>query len=502
MSHKLFDNFLKDKLGQYDSGAPMHVWERIREKEKDDKKTFFWWKKYFLVGIVLLSLSALGYLVWQSVSSEINTTGHQNSTNALVNNNQPATTENSSTSVSTEDQDMNTNTKTNENITAQQTQGALTKPVQNNNDNNETNQPASVRGTLANNVTIISQTRKTGNSLKGNIQLSKKEIKDGDAAISGNQQQSFSGSAKKKNTILQTKKKDLVNPYSISLAGNEYERRPFTFKFQTGNVAQPNNKPTCPTINGPRRNDWYLEVYGSPDYTLRSFSNPALFNNYVSYRKTNEDNRNGFSAGLRIAKNFGEKTVVKAGVNYSQINERLKLISQNEKQFTQIITIRTVIRAPGDTLFIRDTSYFEQTGTRYRTTYNRYRFIDIPVLFSYEFGNPEIVAFAVNAGPVFNISSFYRGEVLDTFLRPVKISTNSGSGVNNWRSNIGIGMYTSFSVYKHVNSRLQIFAEPYFRYNFRPVSQNTGIVNQRYSISGMQLGIRYKLNSTRQRYRY
>jgi hypothetical protein len=234
---------------------------------------------------------------------------------------------------------------------------------------------------------------------------------------------------------------------------------------------------------------------------MRSFSNPSDLNNYIAKRRTTEDNRNGFSAGIRLAKNIGEKTVIKAGVNYSQINERLRIINENEKQLTQIITIRTVIRAPGDTLFIRDTTYFEQNGTRYRTTHNRYRFIDLPIIFSYEFGNPEILAFSVNAGTVFNITSFYHGEVLDTTFTPVKISTAKGSGANNWRSNIGIGVFASFAVYKRINERLQIFGEPYFRYNFKPVTQNTNIVNQRYSTSGMQLGIRYNLYSGRQRYR-
>lgn len=504
MSDQLFDKFMRDKLDHYDSGAPMHVWERIREKEKDDKKAFFWWKKYLLVGVVLLGISALGYLVWGSIKNEINAPNQQSANIAVNNdnNNHSKTVTAGETVISASTDHQNNNTSVKENSTAQENEGMFREPQSNKSDNNQINQPLPVNNNTTNksNRTIQNKKTSTGNIFTTNSQLQGKKVKN-DVVTDVNQHQSFSGSVKT-NTTFQTKKKEFAGPYLISLAGNEYERRPFVFNFQTGTIAQPNNKPTCPTINGPRRNDWYLEVYGSPDYTVRSFSNPVAFNNYVSYRKANEDNRNGFSGGIRIAKNIGEKTLLKAGVNYSQINERLRLVSQNEKQFTQIITIRTVIRAPGDTLFIRDTSFFEQTGTRYRTTYNRYRFVDIPVLFSYEFGNPDILSFAVNAGPVINVTSFYRGEVLDTLLRPVKISTNSGNGVNNWRSNIGIGMYASFSMYKHVNSRLQIFAEPYFRYNFKPVSQNTGIVNQRYSISGMQLGIRYKLNSTRQRYRY
>jgi hypothetical protein len=494
MSNQLFDQFLKEKLDDYDSGAPMHVWERIREKEKDDKKVFFWWKSALLIGFVLLSVSAIGYFAWNAGSKKIITATNEN-TNTTVNENTKsenetiAQTNSSSNSSAQENSDTNNGVRTIAEVKESKTQKEISETAD--------------MGLKNDQPTKISTPISTG---KKDLQkASKQNISVGkDRSATGSGAQHSSATSTNKATISQPIQNNTTgNYYSISLVGNELQRNYLPFGVKPGTIAQNNQKPTCPTINGPRRNDWYLEVYGSPDYTMRSFSNSSpVFNNYISYRKENEDSRNGFSAGVRIAKNLGEKTVLKTGINYSQINERLQLVTQNEKQITQIVTIRTIIRGIGDTLFIRDTSYFEQSGTRYRTTYNRYRFIDIPVLFSYEFGNPDIVSFAINAGPVINVTSFYRGEVLDTLLRPVKISTNTGVGVNNWRNNIGLGVIASFSVYKRINSNMQIFAEPYFRYNFKPVSQNINLVNQRYSISGMQLGIRYKFNSTRQRYRY
>ncbi len=493
MKDQLFDDFVKDKLGQYDSGAPMQVWERIREKEKDDKKGFFFFRRYFLTGIALAALTGIGFLTWNSNSkiaqAELQTTTlSQSNTNNNKKNIIPTAAENSSLS---------------------QQQNELTTGLKSAEKNQE-NEPAD------NNVVINDD--KTVNTGGYSLTAEQAEIQNSSVINHSNNRKQKTG-IKEKKLITVTKEK-FVTSASLenepktgnTILANETKEYALNFtdlaayrltlqKFQIGNIPQQNIRPGCPTITGPRRNDLYIEVYGSPDYTMRSFSSPANLNGYIAQRRTSENNRNGFSAGVRIAKNIGEKTLIKAGVNYSQINERLRIINANEKQITQIITIRTVIRAPGDTLFIRDTTYFEQNGTRYRTTYNRYRFIDLPVIFSYEFGNPEILAFAVNAGPVFNITSFYRGEVLDTTLAPVKISTAKGNGANNWRSNIGIGVFASFAMYKRVNERLQVFAEPYFRYNFKPVTQNANIVNQRYSTSGMQLGIRYNLYSGRQRYR-
>lgn len=491
MTDQLFDDFVKGKLEHYDSGAPMHVWERIREKEKDDRKGFFFFRRFLLAGILLLTLTGIGYFAAKQVKNN-------ETTNAAA---QP-----SATSIDASKQKANSNnhqqnnpvdqstTPGNNSTTASEKQtenNQHSTPVTSTITKNETTVHNQLTGFTANTKTASSKNKVFANRLfnrtskqKSIKQINQQPAKDNVAA-------NDDPSVTNQQTQPQYKRLDLANAIKKFAAGNLH---PASIPY---NVKQPG----CPTVNGPVRNDLYIEVYGSPDYTLRTFSNTSVYDNYVTERRTVENNRNGFSAGVRIVKNIGEKFLIKGGVNYSQINERLHLINYNEKQLTQVITIRTVIRAPGDTLFIRDTTYFEQTGTRYRTTYNRYRFIDIPVIFSYEFGNPEILSFSVNAGPVFNITSFYKGSVLDTAYSPVQISTSKGNGPNNWRSNIGVGVFASFSIYKPVGNRLQLFAEPYFRYNLRPVTQSSNFVVQRYSVSGMQLGLRYNLHSGRQRYR-
>jgi len=486
MTDKLFDDFVKDKLKSYDSGAPMHVWERIREKDKSDKKGFFFFRRYFLTGIALLALTGIAYLTWNAVSNNKNVKDYS--------------TKNEKIKIQQENKNQNS------------TEINKIQKAQNINTGTEKEEIGKASNIPADNQ-LQTENVENKNNISTSVNTSTAVIKDSDLKYRNKFNQTvFNKRVNNKQSsitfITEDKNPDLVMP-SVKTVVKEWALNftdPAAFKFSKrnfniGNVPQPNNKPSCPTISGPRRNDLYIEVYGSPDYTLRSFSNTSAFNGYVAQRKTTEDNRNGFSTGVRIAKNINEKMLLKAGFNYSQINERLRVINENEKQLTQIITIRTIIRAPGDTLFIRDTTYFEQTGTRYRTFYNRYRFIDLPIMFSYEFGNPDLLSFAINAGPVINIASFYKGSILDTGYNPVQITTAKGSAANNWRHNIGIGFMGSIAVYKRMNERLQVFAEPYFRYNFKPVTQNSNVVNQRYFISGMQLGLRYNLHNERQRFR-
>lgn len=479
MTDKLFDEFIKSKLERYDSGAPMHVWERM-QKEKDDRRGFFLLnKRYWLLAIGVLLMISTGVILLETKSKQINQTFVQKNTIADEQNLKvvPVTTTDGSASDKTA-------TSSNQSLNTTSTVTASA---------NETLVPASLTKTdfvsngKAKNKLFIK-------SAATPPVYSNKRFNQSNSVVNTSATSNQTSTPQS----VQEPSSDATNTLQLTGSSLRNQKKPI---LKLGTIALPQNKPSCPTINGPRRRDLYLEFYIAPDYNVRSINASNTSPSYLAERKNTEDYRTSYSAGVRLVKNLGEKTLIKTGVNYSQINERLKLVTENSRQLTQIITIRTVVRSPGDTLFIRDTMYYEQTGTRYRTTYNRYRFIDLPVIFSYEFGNPELIHFAINAGPVFNITSMYSGEVLDSAYKPVRISTASGSNANHWRSNIGIGMFASVSIYKRLNDRVHLFGEPYMRYNFNPVTQSTNYVKQRYIITGMQLGIRYNLLPKGQRYR-
>jgi hypothetical protein len=481
MTDKLFDQFLKSKLEHYDSGAPMHVWERIKDDKDRRPKGFLFWRNRYIMLLAGLLLTGV--------------TAH-----VVLNNNETVAPMATTTAAGVE--------TTKQKKSANEPDATLQQPIATQ-DKNESL-------TVSNNQTANTQAQSTLSNTSVTTRVSfdndKSPVavqKDKPHAGSGVSSTNLQLIKNKKNSRFTTKSatvvnNDLVNTpvreQVLSIAG--FSRNDNTIpKFRLGNISMPQNKPTCPTINGPRRRDFYLEAYASPDYNVRTIEAGGISSSYINERNQTEKYRTSFSTGVRLVKNLGEKTLIKGGINYTQINERLRMVSENSKQLTQIITIRTVVRSPGDTLFVRDTMYYEQTGTRYRTTYNRYRFIDVPVIFSYEFGDPELMHFAVNAGPVFNIVSFYNGEVLDTSYRPLAISTKSGTNVNNWRNSIGMGMFASISVFKKLNDRIHLFGEPYVRYNFNPVTQQNSFMKQRYLITGMQLGIRYNFIPPGQRYK-
>jgi hypothetical protein len=476
MKEESFESYIKEKLEQYDSGAPMHVWERIKKEKEERKYGFFFLKRYGWFLILAPIIMGVGYFLYNSFSdttavpvasvpSQAEPTpaskqvssvpNHQAVSEQTVSDPVYATTEHSVTERST-DRKVGTG---DEHIASGSS-------------------PSKGDGVAYN--PVLQEPKSTVLKVKPRVQWNHNRKQQTERQNLQVSHAPLDGAAFNLGYLRQENK--YVNPFQI---------HPLQTSVKT-------LLPGCaPLRTG--RNDLYLEVYAGPDRSIRNFSSTARPANYITQRMSVENNRMGYSIGVRLSKTMGERTLMKTGVNYSQINEQMKLVTEKEKRLTQIISIRIVVRAPGDTLRVRDTSYFEQTGTNYRTTYNRFRFVDVPVLFSYEFGNQDRISFALTAGLVFNIVSFYKGEVLDTSFLPVPITTREGKGVNNWRSNIGYGFYAGLTIQKYVSPNLNAFAEPYIRYNVTPVSQNDSYIQQRYSVFGLQLGVRYNLFANRQR---
>jgi len=249
----------------------------------------------------------------------------------------------------------------------------------------------------------------------------------------------------------------------------------------------------CPSAFGDRKNDWFVEAYVSPDYAIKTTK--GLDDEYLRRKDSTESFRSAFTAGIRLSKNIGENLMLKTGLQFSQINEKFNLRTENERKQVTVITIRTIVRAPGDTLRISDTSTLEQIGYRVKTTFNRYRSLDIPVIIGYEWGNDNFRT-SINTGLIFNLQSWQQGDMLDTTYNAVSFD-KAGSQV--FKKNIGLGIYASASFLKRISSNSEIFAEPYVRYNISNMTNTGSPFNQRFHVAGINIGLRYKINGGGQR---
>jgi len=239
--------------------------------------------------------------------------------------------------------------------------------------------------------------------------------------------------------------------------------------------------PRCPGVEKDAAgNKKYVEFYGGPDYAFRSLHDTGN-SAYLQKRKESTGFKSGFSAGVRYTRVFNNSMSIRGGINFSQINEKFKYNQGNVVQVTYIINTN------GDTI-----GSYTTTGSRYKTTINRYRSIDIPIVVGYEVGNGKLHA-NINAGAMINIYSWQNGDMLDMAGNPVSITTGKGSSPYQFKTNAGIGFIGAVSVYYKLNERLHIMAEPYFRYNLSQMNKETITLKQKYQTAGLRLGIRLDL---------
>jgi hypothetical protein len=227
-------------------------------------------------------------------------------------------------------------------------------------------------------------------------------------------------------------------------------------------------------------NQQYVEIYGGPDYAFRKYEDTGR-SLYLQKRKESTSFQSAFSAGLRYTRVFSNSMSFRTGLNYSQINEKFTFTDGN------IVQLVYMIDANGDT-----TGSFTSTSTRFKTTYNKFRMLDIPIVIGYEMGNGRLQA-NINAGVIMNIYSWQKGDVLDNSFQPVNINTSGTNSPYQFKTNIGLGFLGAVSLYYKLNDRFHLLAEPYYRHNFSPVSKSEITFKQKYNLAGLRLGLRLNL---------
>jgi hypothetical protein len=475
MTDNQFDNFFREKLRDHTAPVPVGLWEKIRPEKEKRPKGFFLRKingtglmvAALLVGTVIIGLHTYQYR--SSVPA------------ADVALNKPTT---------------NSNTNTNPNLNNSTSEKNSTLPPSKSNTIISTDSMIEVESdptniVVKNEVVVATNKETTTKEIAMNHAT---PIVDRSFNLSASNDQftisnDYTSEAINYVTAHVNQEALYFNPPSFSSANGKINKNLAANghdKFIKSTII------VCPTIRG-RSNfnsDWGLEMFASPDYSIKSVSNVSASQQYLDKKDSSEQMQIGYSAGIRLVKPLNEHILLKTGFQYSQMNQKFSYRNENEIKTTTVITTRTIIRSPGDTVHVTDTSTLQQIGYSIKTIHNHYRSIDIPLTLGYQFGNEDL-SIGINAGVIFNISSWYQGEILDTSLASVPISKVSSSI---YKSNIGMGLYSSISVLKRVNENTQLFFEPYFRYNLSNMTNSQSPYNQKFQVGGLAIGLRFSLN--------
>lgn len=468
-NNQQFDEHIKEQFSNYSPDVHPRIWENI-VAERDRRKPVGFWVSIFnsrnnllLVGL-LIAISTTG--TWLYVNNGFNSTDTKTSSEkSIVSNNDQQSA------------DKNKLSDNNNNIDQSGTTTTLNTDNTTSENNTSTSNNLSLSTTGGTKVRISSPaTDDQQNAVENNNPVNKKK---------------FTGVSSSLN--IKTQSPDMAEDNDDDLTGQGTLLGRLTFNAEKMTASRKKRNPSslsfnpiiylpgCPSLERDAAgNKKYFEIYGGPDYAFRSLSDTGN-SAYLQKRKESTKFKSGFSAGIRYTKVFNNSMSVRGGVNYSQINEKFTFAQGNLVQVTYIIN------ANGDT-----TGSYTTTGTRYKTTINKYRSIDVPLVVGYELGNGKLHA-NINAGAIINIYSWQKGEVLDASLNPVNITTGKNSSPYQFKTNAGVGFIGAVSVYYKLNDRLHVMAEPYFRYNFTPMNKESITLKQKYHTAGLRLGIRLDL---------
>ncbi|MDP1844177.1 MAG: outer membrane beta-barrel protein [Sediminibacterium sp.] len=497
-----FDAFLKDKLENISAAVPVDMWDRIKPEEEDRKRFFFMMPRATMVAASLLLLIITGsvsaYLYYQKIllpqkATETNSVNQPSTLSNGQKNNQPNNKNNSliPTTGNETNEEPGTSTKP-ESIPLIEAEESKEHSVKEEASKNSI--PTSentIKKIIANKFNNTGKYKNTNpfstlpraNNFGNNLQPA--PISSGNTTASS----SINNIADNEEAYIQTTKFDasFMNQQKKFSLYKSLEKE-IAYKNHAGTIK---NVVICPSDRKMRNTNWDLEVYASPDYAFKSVSSNSATQQFMDRKDSSETARVSFSAGFRIVKPINDHFSIKTGLNYSQINEAFTYRTENEIKTTTVITVRNITLANGTTVTVSDTSILQQIGFKTNTVKNRYKSIDVPVLLGYQFGNDDF-RIGINAGLMINLSSWYQGVILDTALTATPITKDNNVV---YKNNIGLGIYTGINISKRINYNTSIFAEPYLRYNLSNMTTPQSSYNQRMTIGGLAIGLKFNLNN-------
>ncbi len=512
-----FDNFINNKTVDFSSSYSAEIWPAIAAAlpKKECRRPVAYWENLVSGIFLILAYSLLTYGLY----------------NQFTNSKNKALPKNSTTIVTQSDDDNSTkNIGTENTITTDEQSQANAKPLNKTSttENNLTEPRLEDKTTLAKtsdnkNTKIATSTISKKNTIKGfgnstSTSYNTLTLNKNSKLKSSNKIKTIQPNFNASNNInlaespMDNGLQSIISPINNTEPNFETnynlltERQLFNAKMNKAiysNISKLNYTKIvgipCPTINGYSEKpftNWFGEIYTSALYPIASIpKNPsAKLNNDSSNSKLSSTL--SYNAGFNIGTNLGSNMLIRTGAAYTQWNQKFSFTNTVERRFITTIIERKVIINPGDTLIIRDTTLVEQIGKRTIINRNRFKNIDIPLLFSYKLGGNGSTL-NITAGAIFNIRSWAKGSIADSLNLPLNISNYNGKPV--YKTNLGISLYAGATFLKNLNDRMDIYTEPHIRYQFQNMTNNGVWFKQKMIVPGISFGIRYHFISGGQR---
>jgi len=454
MTENQFDEFFRNKLGDYSSKVPDDMWQRIKQKKDRDRTVFI-----LLLLLLLVTGGATSYFIFTDKETP-------NSNLALS---QKKSVEHSDNKTS-----FNKNQK-HETITAQNDTASL----------NQKKNPFIIDEITKhelNSATVYPSKRNNSKNVEENfLKQNEIEITQNNLSTANLSQQniSFNNADSLKNNFANENAKpdDEVVIKKEELKTSMIKKDSLKEEQKNAQVYKSEKNSHSPIINKA-----FFEVYASPDIPVsRTSGNHA----YLQHKDSTSNMQLSYTFGARIGALIGEHFVIKTGLQYSQVNEKFNYTKKNATRTVPVVVQRTLPDANGVERTVSDTSTLIQVGSQYKLNYNHYKSFDLPLIIGYETAGERYKA-SFNTGIILNIKTTYKGDILDSSLNAVDVNSK-----NFYKSNTGMSLYFGLGLSTRLNNNFQLFTEPYTRYRLSNMTNTNEAFTQKINVGGLSLGLKY-----------
>lgn len=251
----------------------------------------------------------------------------------------------------------------------------------------------------------------------------------------------------------------------------------------------------CYSFKGARTSyNIFVDAFYSQEKAIRSMrAKDAEYTAYLNERESTEKSFHANSVGFRISMVSQEGFALRSGLVYSQITEEFDFIDENAIQIERIT--RDILDPITNEVIDSEIVTMITTGRRLKTTYNKYRMVDIPLILGYEWYFKKF-SFDVNAGAYFNVLFEQKGDILSSNLdnpQPVSISSKNPEAYRAFEDRLGVSFYGSIGFNYNLNQDVQLLVEPNLRYQFKSITIDDYELEQKYKNIGLLVGVRFRI---------
>ena len=524
--HKKTDRIIRDKMEQYSTETPMHLFEGIMgaldiEATPVPKKKP-WHRGWLFSLLALVLVSASTWYVFSGnekidISNEKltasidgknqstkNTTDNTvvNKTSTVANGNIINETQKTNTELIISNTAAETSTAQNNILNTTSTQKTTTNSNNNSNKSttnnniftntniskkNNTNQSPNlfINNTSTSDVILMKdELREKGGAIENSNSTTQNQIFNSKTKTSSQNQNNTTASSIENTTVVSKNNKVIANRSTSS------ESVLYLPNLKTKhNLSRPitHNKIDVEPLCGLKpdgskiRFTTSIDAFFSPDYAVQMLEYKSEdFKHHAEMRTKSESGYYSFNTGFRVNFLTEFDWALRTGIVYTQINDILKTTHKE---------VIIQFDSAGDTISISE-------GTRDVNIRNRYRMIDIPILIGYEVPMKRF-KLNVNGGVYVNLQSKQSGAFFSPLEDKIVYFTEGHpDNYDIFRNNVGLSMFLGLGFNFDLGKRFkntQLIIEPHTRFYPKSFTMKNYILNQKYLSTGVMIGLRRDL---------